>query len=738
MFSIKKFPYEQQRNSMDCGATCLRIIGRYYGRTMSLAQLRQLSSTSRTGASLLGLSRAAEEVGFRSMAAMVTFRKLQDEAPLPLILHWQQEHFVVVYKITRSKVHVSDPAKGLVEYSRDEFVKYWIGANAVPATAQGIVLLMEPTPAFYETTVYAEKEDKVNIRPFLWHYMKPHQKVMMQVLLSLGVGSILQLMIPFLTQNIVDTGIYKKDIGFIWLVLIAQLALVSGQLVLELVRSWLLLHVSSRINITLVSDFFCKLMRLPIRYFDTKLSGDLLQRINDHRRIENFITKSSLGAVFAVFTLLTYSVVLAYYNTMLLTIFLTGSILYVAWIFYFLKKREKLDYKNYHHASENNSKIYELINGMQEIKLHNAEQPKRWSWERIQVKLYRVSVQALKLEQQQQSGARIINEIKNIFTTFVAATLVIDGEITLGTMLAVSYIIGQLNSPVLQLIAIAKEWQDARISLDRLAETHLEKDEVPHTGEQVTLHMPVPANHTIKLEDVSFAYDDLEEPVLRNINLTIPAGKITAIVGASGSGKTTLLKLLMRFYEPQKGRIKVGNTELSLTDLHQWRELCGVVMQEGFVFNDTIAGNIAVGEETPDWQRLKAACDIANISTFIERLPLGYHTKIGQEGNGISTGQKQRILIARAVYKQPEILFFDEATSALDANNESKIMQRMDDFYRDKTVVVIAHRLSTVRHADNIVVLDNGIIIEEGTHEELSMSRGYYYRLVKNQLQLEV
>lgn len=722
---------------MDCGATCLRIIARYYGRNMLLRQLRESSGTGRTGANLLGLSRAAEEAGFRTMAAMVTLEKLQKEAPLPLILHWQQQHFVVVYKVTKRKVYISDPAGGLMVYTTAEFAQHWAGNHATAATAKGVALLMEPLPGFDDAGT-GNEEERISRRPFLKHYISPYTRVMMQVLLSLGIGALLQLMVPFLTQNIIDTGVYKKDIGFIWLVLFAQLLLIMGQLALEVVRSWLLLYVSCRINISLISDFFSKLMRLPIRYFDTKLSGDLLQRINDHQRIEHFITKSSLGAIFAVFTLFTYSLVLGYYNLLLLGIFLAGSILYVMWILYFLKKREQLDHRTYRHSSENNSKVYELINGMQEIKLHNAERQKRWSWERIQIRLYKVNVQSLTLEQTQQTGARIINEVKNILVTFLAAKLVIDGDITLGTMLAISYIIGQLNNPVLQLVSIAKEWQDARISLDRLAETHLEKDEVPRLNGQLQSGIPVPERHTIVLDNISFAYDEFSDPVLKHINLKIPAGKVTAIVGASGSGKTTLLKLLMRFYEPQTGKIKIGNADLGLTDLQQWRELCGVVMQEGFIFNDTIAGNIGVGEDTPDWTRLKNACDIANISSFIERLPLGYQTIIGQEGTGISTGQKQRILIARAVYKNPQIIFFDEATSALDANNERTIMEHLHEFYRNKTVVVIAHRLSTVRDADKIVVLDQGCIIEEGTHQSLSSSRGYYYQLVKNQLELGV
>ncbi len=727
-----KFPHEIQRNIMDCGATCLRIIGRYYGKVFPLEYLRQQSHTSRDGASLLGISKAAELVGFRTIAVKINFEQLLKEAPLPLIAHWNQNHFVVVYKVTQKKVYVSDPGNGLLTYTYEQFRQHWIGSPVARENPEGIALLMEPTPEFETMATPDGKDEKIDTRAFLLHYVKPYRKLLSQILLSLIAGSILQLFVPFLTQNIVDTGIYKKDINFIWLVLIAQLMLTLGQMALEMMRSWILLHISSRINISLVADFFIKLMNLPIRYFDTKLTGDLMQRIGDHQRIESFLTSTSLNAIFSLFTLVLYSVILVYYNVTLFTVFMTGSMLYVGWILFFLKRREKLDYKRFQQASQTNGKVMELIGGMQEIKLHNAEQQKRWGWERIQVKLFRISLQSLSLEQVQGIGSRIINELKNIFTTVIAAKLVIDGQLTLGMMLSVSYIIGQLNSPILQLVSVIKSWQDARISLDRLTEIHIKEEETTVHSQRI----PVPGKHDLLLKDVSFAYDFFSTPVLQKINLHIPDGKVTAVVGSSGSGKTTLIKLLMRFYEPSSGEITVGHTKLTNTDLHQWRELCGVVMQEGFIFSDTIAGNIAVGEDQPDWQRLSEAAAIANIKEFIESLPLGFITKIGAEGLGISTGQKQRLLIARAVYKNPEIIFFDEATSALDANNEKAIMQHLETFYKGRTVVVVAHRLSTVKNADHIVVLEKGSIVEEGTHVSLTHNKGHYYHLVKNQLEL--
>ncbi len=740
---MKRFPQDIQTEVMDCGATCLRIVGRHYGRSYPINYLRQRSHTTRAGASLLGISKAAEEIGFRTMGVKICFEHLQDKAPFPLIAHWNQNHFVVVYKVSKTKVYVSDPGNGLLTYTHKDFLRAWISGSAGKQTEEGICLLLETTPSFAEAEMPDSGENKINSKAFLLHYIKPHQRLMLQILLGLAAGSLLQLAVPFLTQNIVDTGIYKKDLNFIWLVLIAQLMLTIGQMALELMRSWMLLHISSRINIALISDFFIKLMKLPIRYFDTRLSGDLMQRIQDHKRIENFLTSTSLTVIFSLFTLLLYGLVLAYYNLTLFGIFLAGSSIYIGWIFFFLGRRKKLDYKRFQQAGETNSKVIELISGMQEIKLHNAERQKRWGWERIQVKFYRISLQALSLEQTQAVGSRIINEIKNIFTTIVAAKLVIDGQLTLGMMLSVSYIIGQLNSPVLQLVGVVKAWQDARISLDRLTEIHQKEEEnhiKPGAGANPAFatspFLPVPPLHDIYLKNVSFRYNELSAEVLKGITMKIPAGQVTAIVGSSGSGKTTLLKLLMRFYEPRHGEVFIDRTGLVQTDIQEWRQRCGVVMQEGFIFNDTIAGNIAIGEDLPDWDRLNHAATVANIKSFIDELPLAFNTKIGQEGLGISTGQKQRLLIARAVYKNPEILFFDEATSSLDANNEKEIMEHLKEFYKGKTVVIIAHRLSTVKDADQIVVLDNGTIAEEGNHESLTARRGFYYRLVKNQLEL--
>lgn len=726
---------------MDCGATCLKNIAKYYGKIISISYLRKITYTGRQGTNLKGLSKAAEDLGFRTLAVQLSFEKLRNEVTLPAILYWNNNHFIILYKITNKKVYISDPSLGLINYSHAQFLHHWLSAKNDTSCQEGIALLFETTPSFYEKNTQDEiDEEKLNSKQFLIHYVIPHKKLMLQVMLSLIAGSVLQLFVPFLTQNIVDTGIYKKDMSFIWLVLLAQLMLILGQMGLELIRGYMLLHISSRMNISLLSDFFMKLMKLPMYYFDSRLTGDLIQRIGDHSRIEYFLTNTLLNGLFSLFSLVLYGALLSFYDISLFIAFMAGSIIYTCWIYFFMKKRERLDYKKFQQGAVTNSKVYELITGMQEIKLHNAEQQKRWGWERIQVKLYKINFQSLTLEQIQNMGARIINECKNIIITVVAAWLVLNGKLTLGMMLAVSYIAGQLNGPVIQISGIARAWQDARISLDRLTEIHKKEDELAsfkNTSVSEIQEKDLCSDSTIQIQNLSFQYDGLSEPVLQNINLDIPAFKITAIVGASGSGKTTLMKLLMRFYEPTAGNIFVGTTPLNNIDLYSWRERCGVVMQEGFIFNDTVAGNIALGDSEPVNERIIYACKVANIHNFIEDLPLRYNTKIGQEGKGISSGQKQRILIARAIYKNPKILFLDEATSSLDARNEKEIVEQLTEFGHGRTVIVIAHRLSTVKYADKIVVLDRGKIVEEGNHDSLTAKRGYYYELVKNQLEME-
>lgn len=746
---MKKPPHYKQSDQKDCGPTCLKIVAKHFGKTIAIQELRKLTETTRAGSSLLGLSDAAEKLGFRSLGVKISLEKLL-EAPLPCILHWNKNHYVVLYKITNYELgnknsfnkykketvfHISDPAHGLLKYNQTAFIKHWIGLNAHETTEEGVALLVEPTPKFFLSATLSEGKgaEKSLGFSFLFKYLFRYKRFLAQIIIGLLAGSLLQLIFPFLTQSIVDVGIKNQDIHFIYLILFAQLALFLGKTAVEIIRGWILLHLSTRINISLVSDFFIKLMNLPIAFFDTRMTGDILQRINDHKRIERILTTSSLNVLFSMMNLIIFSFVLAYYNWQIFAIFLVGSVLYFLWITLFLKKRRDLDYKLFSQVSQEQSKVIELINGMQEIKLHNAEKQKRWSWEYLQARLFKISIEGLALEQYQNVGSGFINELKNILITVLAAKLVIDGNITLGMMLAITYIVGQLNSPIAQLIGFVRELQDAKISLERLSEIHEKEDEEPENKEYIS---EIPKNSTIHLNKVSFRYIGSDQLVLKELDLEIPANKITAIVGASGSGKTTLMKLLLKFYDPNSGGILLGNYDLKSVSQKTWRSQCGVVMQEGYIFSDTIANNIAVGVDYVDKKKLAHAVDVANIQAFIESLPLSYNTKIGMEGVGLSTGQKQRLLIARAVYKNPNYLFFDEATSALDANNEKVIMAKLNTFFEDKTVVVIAHRLSTVKNADQIVVLDKGKIVEVGNHTTLVKQKGSYYHLVKNQLEL--
>lgn len=717
---------------MDCGPTCLRMIAKYYKRNISIQKLRQLSETTRSGSSLEGIANASEKIGFRTMGVKINFEKLRKDAPLPAIVFWNEHHFVVVYKITKSKVYIADPAHGLLIYTSQDFISNWIGKHANSSTEEGIVLLLEATPKLLQ-----KEQDDISKKQgfgFLIKYLIVHKKSLFQLGLGLFSASILQLIFPFLTQSVVDIGIQNKDIHFLYLILIGQLFIFLGRTVIEITRSWILLHLSTRINISLVSDFLIKLMKLPISFFDSKMTGDIMQRISDHHRIEQLLTNQSLNIFFSIFNFVVFGIILGIYSIPIFTIFLIGTALYFFWVSFFMKKRSDLDHKHFSQMSHERSKILELIFGMQEIKLHNAERNKRWGWENIQVRLFKLRIKSVRLEQVQTNGANILNELKNILISFYSAKLVIDGSLTLGMMLSISYIIGQLNAPISQFLSFIYSFQDAKISLQRLSEIHNKEDEEPEGSEANNF---IPSNHSIALEKVEFRYSGMSDNVISDLDLLIPANKLTAIVGSSGSGKTTLMKILLRFYEPVSGEIKIENTSLNTISQHTWREYCGSVMQEGYIFSDTIANNIAIGEEIVDKDKLLHAVKIANIQGFIESLPLNYNTKIGGEGMGISTGQKQRILIARAVYKNPDFLFFDEATSALDSTNEKIIMENLNEFFKGKTTVVIAHRLSTVKNADQIVVLEQGKIIEKGTHDELIAMNGSYFNLVRNQLQLE-
>lgn len=717
---------------MDCGPTCLRMIAKHYGRSYQVDYLRRKSNITREGVSLGGIAEAAEAIGFHTLAVSLDFNTMADEVPLPCIAHWRQRHFVVVHRITKDKVYVADPAHGLIEYSKKAFIEGWIGKGA-DEHSEGYLLLFETTPRFFESDFEERKRYGFD---FLLAYFKPYSKYIFQLFLGLFVGSILQLIFPFLTQAVVDYGINYQNINFIYLILIAQLTLFVSQTTVEIIRSWILLHVTSRININLISDFLMKLMRLPIAFFDSKNNGDIIQRIYDHDRIQQFLSSTTLNTIFSAFNVIVFGIVLAYYNLTIFLIFLLGSLIYVGWTLLFLKKRAELDYKRFDQEADNQSSVFQLISGMQEIKLNGSERRRRWEWEAIQVKLFKVSLKSLSLTQSQNVGGRFFNELKNILITFVAAKSVIDGELTLGMMLSVQYIIGQLNLPINNFITFIQSGQDAKISLERLAEIHNKDDEEDEALEPIK---ELPQSKDIHIHNLTFRYGGKNSPkVLDDITFDIPEGKTTAIVGASGSGKTTLIKLLLKFYKPTKGKIQVGNMKIDNLSTKFWRRNCGSVMQDGFLFGDTIARNITESDSEGliDKKRLLHAAEVANILEFIEEQPSGFNTKIGTAGVNVSGGQKQRILIARAVYKNPNCIFLDEATSALDAKNEKAITEKLEEFYKGKTVVVVAHRLSTVKRADQIIVLDKGRIIEKGNHRSLTAKKGAYYELVKNQLEL--
>ena len=724
------FPFVKQPDAMDCGPACLKMVAGFYKMSFSLESLRKKCYITREGVSFLGLSEAADSLGFRTIGVKISFEIMTENVPLPCIVHWRQKHFIVIYKIKNDKIWAADPAVGLIKYSREEFVRNW-ASTVVDDKPAGLVLIIEPTPSLYKNE---NDKEKASGFKFLFKYFRLYKKYLYQLILGLVLGSCIQLIIPFLTQSIIDIGINNNDIGFIYLILFAQLALVFGRMSVEFIRGWLLLHIGARVNVAVISGFLQKLMSLPVAFFDTKLTGDILQRIEDNNRIEEFLTSASLNILFSFFNLVVFGIVLAIYSIKILALFLTGSVLYIIWVSIFMKSRARLDHQRFKQMSISGNKLINIVNGMQEIKLTQSELTMRWDWEKLQATLFGLKVKGLSIIQYQSAGATLINEVTNVLITIVAATAVLQGNMTLGMMLAVQFIIGQLNVPVSQIIGFFRMSQDAKMSLDRLAEVHNLVEEEPDPEVKVR---KLPDKKDIYFNGLSYQYEGPRSPfALKDVNLLIEENKITAIVGTSGSGKTTLLKMLLGFYHPVAGEILIGDLRLSNLSLRVWREKVGAVMQDGFLFPNTIASNISPGSEEIDEERLIKAVDIANIRGFIESLPLGYNTKIGANGHGLSEGQKQRLLIARVIYKNPDIIIFDEATNSLDANNEKVIVENLTEFFQGKTVIIVAHRLSTVRNADKIVVLDSGRIIETGTHESLIGKKGAYFNLVKNQLEL--
>ncbi|MFN8337171.1 MAG: peptidase domain-containing ABC transporter [Cyclobacteriaceae bacterium] len=730
--NISRFPFYPQLDSSDCGAACIRMIAKHYGKDVNQHVLRETAATKREGASLFGISLAAENIGFRTVGAKISFETLKEDVLLPAVVFWNQIHFVVVYKITSKFVYVADPAAGLLKYKHESFLRCWISSLSNEVDS-GIVLAIEPRPEFYE----GGKQSLATKSPWkqslyeMMSFLKPHKSLLILLVVGLFFGSLLQLTLPFLTQSIVDVGISSKSISFVNLVLLGQLVLFIGIISNSLLQQIITLHLGTRVNISSISHFLWKLFKLPISFFEGRVVGDILKRIEDNYRIEQFLSVSLLSTVFSILTFTVFSIVLLIYNPSIFIVFSVFCLVYASYVILFLKKRRELDYKRFQQISVNHGNIVEIVHGMNEIKLNNGEASKMWEWEKVQAKIFKVNVASMKLSQYQNSGGQLINEVKNVIITAITAASVISGEMTLGIMLSIQFIIGQISAHMNLFVGFIQEFQDAKIALERIHEVSVLQQKSPE--EEGTQIIPEGAAE-ICLENVSFRYNINSEDVLSDINLTLPKGKVTAIVGHSGSGKTTLLKLMLRFYAPTNGSIRVGELDFNSIEPSSWRAACGVVMQDGYIFTDTIARNIAVGEEVIDEDKLHTASKLACIDELIESLPLDYNSILGVNGSGFSQGQKQRLLIARALYKNPSFIMFDEATSSLDAKTEKKIIHNTREIFKGRTVMVIAHRLSTIRDADQIVVLEKGKIAEKGTHEELIASQGVYYDLIQNQL----
>lgn len=724
------FPITFQHDSMQCGIACLQMICKHFGREYSLNFLSKLCFATNEGVSLLGIDDAANKLGLKTLCVKASMDEL-DKISLPAILHWNQKHFVVLYKIKKGrKYYIADPGKGLTTHTNKEMQEHWLSTNS-----KGVAMMLEPTPHFYDTkNASGVGEKEIHSFRFLYGYVRRYYKYFGMIAVGLALGSIIQLVLPFLTQAIVDKGIKHQDLNIILLILFGQLMLTISRTFIDFLRRWILLRISMKINISLISDFFIKLLKLPMSFFDTKLLGDLMQRMNDHGRVNNFLTHNVLNIVFSLLTLIVFSVVLVIYDKFVFLVFLIGSMLYGGWIALFLKRRKVIDYELFEQQAINNNRTYEFITSMQEIKLQDCEQRKRQEWEHIQKDLFKIQQKSLRLQQQEEAGGIFINELKNIAITVMSAAAVIEGNMTLGMMLAVQYIIGQLCSPVEQLMDFFYSIQDVKISLERINEIHSMEDENGKAGLLTSIEQK---SKGINIQNVIFKYNPhVLTKTIDHVDIQIPQGKVTAIVGASGSGKTTLIKLILGYYSVTEGRICIGSTNINDVNKQWWRRQCGVVMQDGVIFSESIARNIAVDDAEIDQVRLLEAAKISCIFDYVMGLPLKFDTKIGRDGIGLSQGQKQRILIARVVYKNPEYIFFDEATNSLDANNERKIVENLDRFYKGKTVVIVAHRLSTVKNADQIVVIDHGKVVETGTHDTLTLKRGAYFQLVKNQLEL--
>ena len=724
---LDRFPVEYQMNSQDCGPASLKIIAKHFGKYYSLQFLRDRCGITKEGVSLLDLSTGAESIGLRTLAIKCTIADVVNNIPFPAIIFWKESHFVVVYRSDKKHVWVSDPAKGHVKYSHEEFKKGWYQQDE----QQGVLLAVETTADFKNNQ--AEKRQRMNSFSDILKYFIPYKRNFSLILIIMLIVTALQGMLPFISKAVIDVGIKTSDMNFIYMILIGNIAILLSVMIFNVLRDWILLHITARVNISLISDYLIKLMKLPVTFFENKLLGDILQRAQDHERIRNFIMNNSLALVFSTLTFVVFSIILLIYNATIFYIFLSGSILYVCWVLLFLSIRKKLDWKYFELLSQNQSYWVETVSAIQDIKIYNYEKHRRWRWEEIQARLYHVNKRVLAITNAQNLGAQFIENIKNMGIVFFCAMAVIKGEITFGVMISTQFIIGMLNGPLVQFINFIVSAQYAKISFLRINEIRQlqDEEELLSIGNTTIL----PKTRTLILENVSFQYTNNSPIVLRNIYLCIPENKVTAIVGGSGSGKSTLLKLLIRLYKPSYGEIKMDTMNVNAINLRQWRNMCGVVMQDGKVFSDTILNNIVLDDEHISYERLKEVCRIAQIEDEINAMPKGFETKIGESGRGLSGGQKQRLLIARALYRNPQYLFLDEATNSLDTINEKLIVEALNNAFQQRTVVVIAHRLSTIRHADQIIVLDKGSVVEVGNHDTLMEKKGAYFKMVASQFQ---
>ncbi len=726
-----RFPHDFQMDAKDCGPACLKIIAKYYGRYYSQQYLRDLCGITREGVSFLDISYAAEKIGLRSVSLTASINELVFKLPLPCIIHWDDQHFIVVYKATKNRIYVSDPAKGLTSYTLEEFKTKWYkkGQNI------GIVMVLEPMANFKQIEAH-ERIERFKSFENLINYFTPYKKAFGILFFVLLIATGLQAILPFISKAVIDIGIYTRDISFIYLMLLGNIVLLLSLTFSNILRDWVLLHVSTRVNISLISDYLIKLMKLPVSFFENKLVGDILQRAYDHERIRSFVMNNSISMFFSMITFLVFSIILLIYNSVIFFIFITGSLFYVTWILTFLNIRKKLDWEYFDLNAKNQSYWVETVGNIQEIKINNYEDIKRWKWEAIQARIYKLSLKVLKINNAQALGAQFINSLQNIAVVFFCAVAVINGEITFGVMISTQFIIGMMNGPVAQLVGFIQSAQYAKISFMRINEIHQLQDEDDMTS-VISNNFELPLDKSLIVKNLSFQYSPQAPLVLKNIYLNIPEGKVTAIVGDSGCGKSTLLKLLLRLYLPSYGEICIGEMNLNNISLRQWRAKCGSVMQEGKLFNDTIQNNIVLNDENVDYKALQQAVEVANISKEIEAMPQGYQTMIGEMGRGLSGGQRQRVLIARALYKKPDYLFLDEATNALDTINEQKIVKALNNVFKNRTVIIVAHRLSTIRRADQIIVLKSGMVAEVGNHESLMEDKRYYYELIQSQYELD-